>query len=70
MAQKLTAGLPQDLDLAEAYTIRFAAIDPTTGAAVAGVTVTNAQIVADNIGATPPDELEVGPWLLVPGPNT
>jgi len=70
VAQKLTAGLPQDLDLEELYTIRFAAVDPTTGAAVASVTVTNAQILCDNVSALPPEDLQVGPWLLIPGPDT
>ena len=70
MAQKYTAGFPDNLDLEELYTIRFTAVDPTTGAAVANVTVTNAQIVCANLSALPPEDLQVGPWLLIPGPNT
>lgn len=69
MAQKLTAALPPELDLDDLYTIRVAAIDPATGDDVAGVVVSNVQIVATNIGAAADASLEVGPFMLVPGPD-
>jgi hypothetical protein len=68
MAQKLTANLAPDLDLAEFYTIQFAALDPSTGLPVSGVTVSGCQIIADNIGDAPSEALSVGPFMLVPGP--
>lgn len=70
MAQKLTASMPAGLDLAEMYTIRFAALDPVTGAAVGGVTVSNVQIHCENTGDISDDQLQVGPFMLVPGPET
>lgn len=39
MAQKLTAGMPAAVELDGNYTLRLTALDPATGAVVAGVTV-------------------------------
>lgn len=69
MAQPLTAGLPPNLDLDGGYTIRFTAVDPTTGVVVAGVKVSNATIMAVNLGGSPEGVLAVGDWVLVPGPE-
>lgn len=68
MAQKLSASMPEKLDLDASWTIQWAAVDPTTGAAVSGVTVSNAAIIADQIAGTP-EALSTGPFMLVPGPN-
>lgn len=73
MPQPLIAGLPPDLDLDSGWEIVLAALDPTTGAAVAGVKVTNASLMVRNLaggggsggGAT----LEAGAFQLVPGPG-
>jgi hypothetical protein len=70
MAQKLTASLPAELDLGGTYTLRFAALSPSTGAAVVGVVVSGVQIHCDNIGAIPDAGLAVGPFMLVPGPES
>lgn len=69
MAQKLDGGLPQNMDLGGGYTLRFAALDPTTGAAATGVNISAAFILASNILAIPVEQLAVGPFMLVPGPN-
>jgi hypothetical protein len=69
MAQKLNASMPDGLDLDELYTIRFAALDPVTGAAVAGVVISGVQIIAHNIGNAEGEALSVGPFMLVPGPG-
>lgn len=49
MSQKLKAALPPDLDLDSNYTIRFTAVDATTGAVVTAVNVSNATIIATNV---------------------
>lgn len=67
MAQKLDVGMPQDLDLTAGWTLRVTAVD-STGALVNGVNVSNMSIIADApLGAV--DQLAVGPFMLVPGPN-
>lgn len=50
MTQTLDTGLPPGIDLSASYTIRFTAVDPTTGALVAGVSVANATLLVDNLG--------------------
>lgn len=49
MSKKYSAGLPADLDLPSAWTVRFAALSPSTGAAVSGVTVSGASLIATNV---------------------
>lgn len=71
MAQKIAAGMPQTLDLTQPYTIRFAALDPTSGAAVSGVVISAAQIHAANVTDIPLEQLQVGPpvsplWIPLP----
>ena len=44
MAQPLTAPLPEALVLSAGYTVTFDAVDPATGAQVAGVVVSNASV--------------------------
>ncbi len=53
MAQPLTVALPPNLDLWPGCIIRVTAVDPTTGAGVAGVNVAKISIegVSDNPGA-------------------
>lgn len=67
MAQKLTASMPDRLDLDQKYTLRFCALDPTTGDPVSGVNVSLAQIhvslVSSEDGA---QALAVGPFQLIP----
>lgn len=74
MAVKLTAALADELVLADGYIIRFAAVDPTTGADVSGVKVTNVNIDGDTQGTdgvSPSDSgtLIAGPYMLVGGPD-
>ena len=67
-APPLIAGLPPDLDLDGGYTIRFDAVDPTSGATDTGVIVSEATIFAANLAGSTAG-LEVGPFMLVPGPG-
>lgn len=74
MSEKLTAALARDLVLGDGYIVRFAAVDPTTGANVTGVVVSNVNIDGDTLGTSalpPPDgyQLQSGPYMLVGGPN-
>lgn len=68
MAAPMTTGIPEALDLASGYVVRFAALDPTTGAAVANVTVSNASLYVTAVGGGGTETLNVGPFMLVPGP--
>lgn len=67
MPEPITAGLPPDLVLGAGYVIRLAALNPTTGATVAGVTLSNVSIFVRNVGEGAVGDLTSGPWLLVPG---
>jgi len=69
MAQKVSAQMPPDMDLEFTYTIELAALDPTTGNPVAGVVVSNAYMLVDQVSAGSADELAAGPFMLVPGPK-
>lgn len=55
MAQKLTASMPQGMDLDANYTLQWSALDATTGDDVAGVLIDNASMlvtqVSDGTGA-------------------
>lgn len=57
--------LPPNLTFAGAYTIRVDAVNPTTGATVSGVNVSEVNLQVDNIGG---GDLSYGAWALVPGP--
>ena len=67
MAQKIDVPLPEDLIIGENWTIIWDAVDPVTGASVAGVKVSNANVVGSSAlpGSTADETL--GPFLLVPG---
>src|SRR5947209_7452051 len=45
----LKTGMPPEHDLSGGYTIRVDAIDPTTGATVSGINVSNVIITARNL---------------------
>lgn len=63
-AEPLIAGLPPDCELSAGYVIRIVALDPTTGATVTGVTLSDVSLfVTDMHGNL--DNLTPDP-LLVP----
>jgi hypothetical protein len=65
----LEGPIPQLLDLPDGYTVTWAAIDPTTGADVAGVTVTGVSIFGTILGlGDGSGNGSLGPFMLVPGP--
>jgi hypothetical protein len=49
VAQKLTASIPEGMDLDGGYTIRFTAVDASTGAVLPGVTVSGASMLVTNV---------------------
>ena len=66
MPEPLTVALPPGFDLDETYQIRVTALDPTTGATVAGVNVGDVTLMVDNIVG---GDLSFGPFFAVPGPG-
>ena len=71
MAKSLNIGMPDSLDLPDGYIVQWAAIDPTTGADVAGVKVSNVSIFGTMLGTGTGGNggAPVGPYMLVPGPG-
>lgn len=51
MGQKLTASLPQGMDLDANYTLQWAALDPATGEDVAGVMISDASMLVTQVSA-------------------
>lgn len=69
MAQKLDAPMPGNLDLGAGYTLRATALDPTTGALVPGVTIDTLVFTCEDLTGQGGVGLQVGPYMLVPGPG-
>ena len=67
MAKPYTAAMPPDTELDNDCNIEFVAIDPATGNAVTGVTVSNMSIYFDDVGGS--GDFSYGPFMLVPGPG-
>jgi hypothetical protein len=64
--QPLIVALPPNLDLWGGCVVRVAALDPSTGNVVPGVTVSTVTLEVDNLAGT---DLESGPFMLVTGPQ-
>lgn len=69
MAKKIDIELPPDLVIGDGWTIEWAAVDPNTGAAVSGVVVSAANVVANDSGGAGGGGGSAGPYMLVPGPG-
>ena len=72
MAQALTASMAADLDLPDGYQVVWAALDPASGANIAGVKVTGVSIFGTMLGSGSGGGgggFPLGPYLLVPGPS-
>jgi hypothetical protein len=69
MAQKANAPLAPNLDLDQGYSVRFTAVDAASGADVTGVKVSNASLICANLTQNPAEQLQSGPFMLVPGPE-
>ncbi len=74
MAQKITGAMPDGMDLTAGYTIQWAALDPSSGAAVANVVIQGAAMLVDQVSDGVPTDLNNGPFnvppLFVPLPIT
>jgi hypothetical protein len=68
MAQPLTVALPPNLHLAGNYTISVGALDPSTGGINTDVAVSNVTLHVQ-LESGEESQLEVGPFMLVPGPS-
>lgn len=68
MATPTEAGMPPDTELDNGCTVVFDAIDPTTGASVSGVTFTAGVLYVD-VTQGSVENLQSGPFMLVPGPG-
>lgn len=66
---QLMAPLPQ-IDLQPGMKVVLEAIDPTTGLAVAGVTVSKVAVYGTTTTTGPDLGLGSGPFMLVPGPES
>lgn len=70
MALPYDAPMPPDLVVGGAWRLVFAAVNPTTGAAVAGVTVSNVVIDAETLDPNPDtDAIKPLPPLYVSLPD-
>lgn len=64
MAQPLIANMPKDLDLGGGFVLRITAVDPSTGATVTGVKVSNLVMTVDPISGAV--ETDPGPEAFPP----
>lgn len=62
MAKPLDISLPQDCQLSSGYTVSFEALDPTDGATVTGVVISDAVIFGTPLGT---GSLAAGPFQVV-----
>lgn len=68
MSLPVKTGLPDNLIIGDGYTIKWRAVDPTTGADVTGVKVSKATVQATPTVTADTLE-ELGPLRLIPGPG-
>lgn len=68
MAQKIDVALPEDIVIGDGWQVVWDAVDPTTGASVSGVTVTNTNVTSPGTGESVV-EFELGPYMLTLGPG-
>lgn len=66
MAKKIKTALPPHLDLGGSWRVEWDAVDPTTGASVAGVVISATSLYVE--GSSESLQL-LGPFMLVPGPG-
>ena len=68
MAKPLTITLPPRLELWDGCKVRVTALNPTTGAVVTALQISNVTLEVDVIEGNAED-LAVGPFMLVTGPG-
>lgn len=70
MATPLNAPMPPNLDLGPGYTLRVTALAVSDGSVVSAVNVSNFSVLATDVVGDGGASLEVGPYMLVPGPGS
>jgi hypothetical protein len=72
MPPRVTASMPEGLDLPATYSLRFGAIDATTGDDVTGVLIDVASLVVTQLTPGGPEALATSGFvpLLIPLPET
>lgn len=70
MPAPLMVPLTPGITVESGYTIRLTALDPTSGAVVSGVNISQSAILATNLTSGPSQQLQSGPYVLVPGPDS
>ena len=69
MAQKINVNLPEDVVIGDGWTVEWDAVDPTTGASVSGVVISQANVTAADQSAQALEIPLAGPYMLLPGPQ-
>lgn len=69
MADKINVAMPESMVIGDGWTVEWAAVDPVSGADISGVTVTNTNVVATDVSPAPQTNEQLGPFMLVPGPD-
>lgn len=69
MAVPLEAPMPANLDLGPGYTLRVTALAVADGSVVSGPTVSNFAVLINDVLGDGGASLQVGPYMLVPGPE-
>lgn len=69
MAVPLDAPMPAKLDLGPGFTLRVTALSTADGSVVSGVSVSQFSVLLDPSAGVNLGVLEVGPYMLVPGPD-
>jgi len=69
VAAPLDAPMPADLDLGPGFTLRVSALAVSDGSVVSGASVSNFAVLLEDVPGVSIGTLEVGPYLLVPGPE-
>jgi hypothetical protein len=60
--------MPDNLDLGPGFTLRVTALSTADGSVVTGVNVSNFSVLLNDDGSVDLGALQVGPYMLVPGP--
>jgi hypothetical protein len=68
MAQKIDVALPDEIVIGDGWIVEWDAVDPTTGASVSGVVISDANVTADDVSAAG-GAIDFGEFMLVPGPG-
>ena len=69
MPVKIDVAMPEDVEIGDGWVVEWAAVSPTDGSDVSGVTVTKTNVVAADVSDAVTEDEPLGPFMLVPGPG-